>query len=82
MADWVLHDNLHVAADKHTKHPSRCVALPPLLCLLLLGLVVQTLDDHSAAEWCVTPFACAGVDGMTTFSPGTWVKNASGLWLW
>jgi hypothetical protein len=59
MADWMLHDNLHVAADKHTKPcqhsgtkpPSRCVALPPLLCLLLLGLVMQTLDDHSAAEW-------------------------------
>ena len=28
------------------------------------------------------PFASYGVDGTTTFSPGTWVKNASTDWLW
>lgn len=28
------------------------------------------------------PFACAGVEGMTTLRPGTCVKKASGLWLW
>ena len=34
------------------------------------------IDDRSS------PLASYGVDGMTTLSPGMWVKNASTDWLW
>jgi hypothetical protein len=34
------------------------------------------IDDRSR------PLASYGVDGMTTLSPGMWVKNASTDWLW
>ena len=29
-----------------------------------------------------SPFASWGLEGTTVFSPETWVKSASGLWLW
>ena len=29
-----------------------------------------------------SPLASYGVEGMTTFRPGTWAKNASTDWLW
>src|SRR5438046_10160373 len=37
---------------------------------------LSRIDERSS------PFASYGVDGITTFRPGTWEKKASTDWLW